>query len=89
MTIPRPGWSVGSIHCTSKKRLIDARRPYRVQWEPGFLPAGVRRPERVAHTSTPCWTKFMNDWSYTSTSPYALMTWAEVALPVTGASVTQ
>jgi len=30
----------------------------------------------------------MNDWSYISTSPYALMTWSETALPFTDGSVT-
>jgi hypothetical protein len=46
-----------------------------IQWVPGALSLGLKRPEREAHNSHPCSVKVKNPWSYTSTPPYLVMTW--------------
>jgi len=45
-----------------------------IQWAPGALSPGVKRPEREAYHSSPSNAVVKNAWSYTSTPPYVLMT---------------
>jgi hypothetical protein len=41
-----------------------------IQWVPGALSPGVKRPEREAGNSPPSSAKVKNEWSYTSTPQY-------------------
>jgi hypothetical protein len=43
-----------------------------IQWVPGALSLGVKRPEREADHSPPSSAKVRNAWSYTSTPPLRL-----------------
>jgi len=45
-----------------------------IQWVPGALSLGVKRPGRGADHLLPSSAE-VNEWSYTSTPPYAFMTW--------------
>jgi hypothetical protein len=44
-----------------------------IQWVPGALSAGVKRPGRKADHSSPASAEVKNMWMYTSTPPYAFM----------------
>jgi hypothetical protein len=43
-----------------------------IQWVPGALSLGVKRPGREADHSPPSSAKVKNAWSYTSTPPICL-----------------
>jgi hypothetical protein len=45
-----------------------------IQWVPGALSPGVKRPGREADHSPPTSAAVKNTWIYTSTSTYAFMT---------------
>jgi hypothetical protein len=49
-------------------------QPY-IQWVPGALSLGVKRPGREADHSPPSSAESKNEWSYTSTPYYASMEW--------------
>jgi hypothetical protein len=49
-----------------------------IQWVPGALPLGVKRPGRETDHSPPSSAEVKNEWSYTSTPQYAFMTWCLV-----------
>jgi len=40
-----------------------------MQWIPGALSLGIKRPERAADHSPPSSAEVQNAWSYTSTPP--------------------
>jgi hypothetical protein len=46
-----------------------------IQWVPGDLSPGVNRPGREADHSPPTSAEVKNKWIYTSTPPYAFMSW--------------
>jgi hypothetical protein len=46
-----------------------------IQWVPGELSLGVKRPEREADHSPPSNAEVKNAWSYTSTPHYVFMAW--------------
>jgi hypothetical protein len=43
-----------------------------IQWVPGILSLGVKRPGREADHSPPSSAEIKNEWSYTSTPPTCL-----------------
>jgi len=49
-----------------------------IQWVPGALSLGVKRPERQADHSPPSNAKVTNAWGYTSTPQYVFMVWCLV-----------
>jgi hypothetical protein len=49
-----------------------------IQWVPGALSLGVKRPGREADNSPPFSAEVKNAWSYTSTPQYVFMTWCLV-----------
>jgi hypothetical protein len=49
-----------------------------IQWIPGDLSLGVKRPGREADYSPPSGAEVKNAWSYTSTPQYAFMAWSSV-----------
>jgi hypothetical protein len=49
-----------------------------VQWVPGALSPGVKRPGREANQSPPSSVEVKNAWRYTSTPQYGFMTWCLV-----------
>jgi hypothetical protein len=48
-----------------------------IQWEPGALSFGIKRPGREANYSPPSSAEVKNAWSYIS-SQYAFMAWYSV-----------
>jgi hypothetical protein len=60
------------------KQIIQMSKPVlrptqpRIQWVPGALPLGVKRPGREANHSPPSTVEFKNVWSCTSTLPICL-----------------
>jgi hypothetical protein len=55
-----------------------ATRMVPIQWVPGTLSLGVKRPGRKADHSPPCSVEVKNAWSYTSTPQYVFMAWCLV-----------
>jgi hypothetical protein len=49
-----------------------------IQWVPGALSLGVKRPGREADNSPPSSVEVKNAWSYTSTPQYVFMAWCSV-----------
>jgi hypothetical protein len=49
-----------------------------IQWEPGVLSLGVKRPGRKADHSLPSTAEVKNAWSYTSIPQYTFMAWCLV-----------
>jgi hypothetical protein len=49
-----------------------------IQWVPGALSLGVKRPRREADHSPPSSAEVKKPWSYTSTPQYAYMPWCLV-----------
>jgi hypothetical protein len=49
-----------------------------IQWVPGDLSPGVKRPGRVADQSFPSSSEVKNTWSYTSATTYVFMAWCLV-----------
>jgi len=49
-----------------------------VQWVPGTLSLGVKRPGREAENSPPSSADVKNSWNYTSTPQDAFMEWCPV-----------
>jgi hypothetical protein len=49
-----------------------------IQWVPGGLSLGVKRPGREAGHSPPSSAEVKNAWSYTSTPQYVFMAWCLV-----------
>jgi hypothetical protein len=49
-----------------------------IQWAPGALSLGVKRPRREADHPPPSSAEVKNAWSYTSTPQYVFMAWCLV-----------
>jgi hypothetical protein len=49
-----------------------------IQWVPGALSLGVKRPRREADHSSPSSAEVKNAWSYTFTPHYVFMAWCLV-----------
>jgi hypothetical protein len=58
------------IFCASRTGLGPTQPP--IQWAPGALSLGVKRPGREADHSPPSSAEAKNAWSYTSTLPVRL-----------------
>jgi hypothetical protein len=77
------GWTIGVLGFDSRRRLgifflitasgtaLGPTQPP-IQWGPGALYLGVKRPGREADHSSPCSAGVKNEWSYTSTPPIRL-----------------
>jgi hypothetical protein len=57
---------------TSSRPAVGPIQPP-IQWVPGVLSSGVKRPGREAHHSPPTSSEVKKIWIYTSTPPYAFM----------------
>jgi hypothetical protein len=79
-------WTVGVLGFDSRRGLgiflfttvpTTAMEPTQlpVQWVPGALSRGVKRPGREADHSPPSSAEVNNVWSYTSTPQYVFMAW--------------
>jgi hypothetical protein len=82
-------WTMGVLGCDSRRRLriflfttasITALGPTQppIQWVPGALNLGEKRPGREADHSPPSSAEVKNAWSYTSTPQYVFMAWCLV-----------
>jgi hypothetical protein len=82
-------WMFGVLEFDSRRELgsflfIIASRPALgptqppIQWVPGALSLGVKRPGREADHSPPSSAEVKNAWSYTSTPQYVFMAWCLV-----------
>jgi hypothetical protein len=60
----------------SRLALMPTQPP--IQWVPGVLSLGVKRPGREADHSPPSSAGVKNAWSYTSTHQYAFKAWCSV-----------
>jgi hypothetical protein len=83
------GWTIGVLGFDSRRGLgiflfttmsRTALRPTQppIQWVPGALSLGVKRPGRGADQSPPSSAKVKDTWSYTSTPHYVFMVWCLV-----------
>jgi hypothetical protein len=74
-------WGIGVQVPVGSRIFISPCRPDRfwgstqppIQWIPGALSPGVKRPGREADHSRPTNTEVKKMWIYTSTSPYGFM----------------
>jgi hypothetical protein len=68
----RPG-GVRNFHFSMSSRpALGSTQPL-IQWVPGALSSGVKRPGREADHSSPTSSEVKNTWIYTSTPPYVFM----------------
>jgi hypothetical protein len=77
------GWTIGVLGFDSRRGLgiflsttasrtaLEPTQPP-IQWVPGALSLGVKRPEREADNSPPSSAEVKSTWSYTSTPPIRL-----------------
>jgi hypothetical protein len=72
----RQGMGIFPFTTASRPALGPAQSP--IQWIPGDLSLGVRRPGSEADHSPPSSAKFKNAWSYTYAPQYAFMAWCLV-----------
>jgi hypothetical protein len=78
------GWTIGVLGFDSRRGLgiflfttasrtaLEPTQPL-IQWVPGSLSLGVKRPGREADHSLPSSAEVKNAWSYTSTPQYVFM----------------
>jgi hypothetical protein len=66
---------LGIFLLTIASRTALRRTQPPIQWVPGALSLGVKRPGREAEHSPPSSAEVKNAWGYTSAPPYALMEW--------------
>jgi hypothetical protein len=83
------GWTIGVLGFDSRRVLgiflfttvsrtaLEPTQP-RIQWVPGALSLGVKRPGCEADHSPPSSAEVKNAWSYTSTPQYVFMAWCLV-----------
>jgi hypothetical protein len=72
----RQGLGIFLFTTASRQALGPTQPP--IQWVPGALSLGVKRPGREADHSPPSSAEVKNAWSYTSTPQYAFMAWCSV-----------
>jgi hypothetical protein len=65
------------LSATASRTALGPTQPP-IQWLPGALSLGVKRPGRETDHSPPSSAEIKNAWSYTSTLQYAFMTWCLV-----------
>jgi hypothetical protein len=71
------GWSSSTgrvknfLFSTSSRPALGSIQP--IQWVPGSLSAGVKRPRRETDNSLPTSAEVKKMWNYTSTLPYMFM----------------
>jgi hypothetical protein len=70
-------WGLG-IFLTTASRTALGPTQLPIQWVPGALSLGVKRPGREADHSPPSSAELKTEWSYTSTPQYAFMAWCSV-----------
>jgi hypothetical protein len=66
-----------TILLTESRTALGPTQPP-IQWVPGALSLGVKRPGREADHSSPSSAEVKNAWSYTSTPQYVFMAWCLV-----------
>jgi hypothetical protein len=66
----RRGWGIFLFTTTSRTALGPTQPP--IQWVPGALSLGVKRPRREANHIPPSSAEVTKAWSYTSTPPIRL-----------------
>jgi hypothetical protein len=71
----RQGLGIFLFTTASRLALGPTKPP--LQWVPGDLSKGVKRPRREADHS-PSSAEVKNEWSYTSTPQYTFMAWCSV-----------
>jgi hypothetical protein len=83
------GWTIGVLGFYSRRGLgiflfttasrtaLGPTQPP-IQWVPGVLSVGVKRPGREADHSPPSSAEVKNAWRYTSTPQYVFMMWCLV-----------
>jgi hypothetical protein len=59
---------------TGSRPALEPTQPP-IQWVPGALSPGVKRPGREADHKRSCSAEIKNAWIYTSTVPYVFMAW--------------
>jgi hypothetical protein len=69
------GQELGIFLCTTASRPALGTTHPPIQWVPGALSLGAKRPGHDANHSPPPSAEVKNAWSYTSTPRYALMAW--------------
>jgi hypothetical protein len=82
-------WTIGVLRFDSRRGLgiflfttafrtgLGSTQPP-IQWVPGALSLGVKRPGREADHSPPSIVEVKNAWSYTTTPQYVFMEWCLV-----------
>jgi hypothetical protein len=65
------------LFTTVSRTVLGPTRPP-IQWVPGTLALGVKRPGREADDSPPSSAEVKNAWSYTFTPQYVFMAWCLV-----------
>jgi hypothetical protein len=63
-----------SLFTTTFRTALGPTQPL-IQWVPGALSLGIKRPGREAYHSPNLVPRSKNEWSYTSTPQYAFMAW--------------
>jgi hypothetical protein len=66
------------LFCKSLRLALGSTQPP-IQWVPGALSSGVKRPGREAEHSPATSVEVKKMWIYTSTLPYAFMAWCLVS----------
>jgi hypothetical protein len=66
----RRGLGIFLITTTSRTVMVPTQPP--IQWVPGAVSLGVKRPGREADRSPPSSSEIKNAWNYTSTPPILL-----------------
>jgi hypothetical protein len=65
------------LYTTASRPALGPTQPP-IQWIPGALSLGVKRPGREADHSSQSSAEVKNAWRYTSTPQYAIMAWCSV-----------
>jgi hypothetical protein len=68
----RPGEVKNFLFSTSSRPVLGPIQPP-IQWVPGAISRGIKRPGREADHSPPTSAKVKKMWIYTSPPPYAFM----------------
>jgi hypothetical protein len=61
---------------STSSRPVPGLTQFPIQWVPGTLPPGVKRPRCEADNSPPTSVEVKNTWIYSSILPYVFMAWS-------------